>query len=532
TKAITEIPEGSYEIGETFTFTLAADADNDTTGYAMTTDVVKTAQKDGSVSFGQITFSKAGDYYFTITESTGNTPGMSYASVKYAKVKVTSDANGKLSVDTTYGDSKDKTTSSAPFTITNIYTRPTTQVELKVTKNLTQEPANSYDANEDFTFTLGEDSSNNKNGYAMPDNLTKTTKESGTATFDAITFKLPGTYYFTIKETKGSTPGMRYDDTAKYAKVVVVKNNDGTLSKTTTYGADKDNAGNGSLSVTNVYTQPKTTLEIPVKKVLDVKPAGSYSGSDTFTFTITNGYAITNTANGGMTLPTNLTTSTTAGGTAKFDAITFTKPGEYMVIINESQGSNPDITYDTSDKKVKIKVEQADTGALSASVVGVYDKDDKGQGTELKITNKYVSPTSPLQLSASKTVTQSPANSYKDDEDFTFTLAEDDPNATGYSMPGTTSKTVKNGGTVTFDAITFSAEGTFYFTITESNGNTHGMTYDTDAKYVKVDVTKDNDGVLVPVATYSDKKDGTYGNSLTITNSYTKPETSVTLNVK
>ncbi|MBP3454259.1 MAG: Cna B-type domain-containing protein, partial [Clostridia bacterium] len=68
------------------------------------------------------------------------------------------------------------------------------------------------------------------------------------------------TYTYTITETKGSLPGMTYDETAHEVTVTITDNGDGTLAVTPNYGANKT-----AVTVTNTYANE--TTEIAVTKV-------------------------------------------------------------------------------------------------------------------------------------------------------------------------------------------------------------------------------------------------------------------------
>ena len=101
--------------------------------------------------------------------------------------------------------------------------------------------------------------------------------------------------------------------------------------------------------------------------------------------------------------------------------------------------------------------------------------------------------------------------------DGTAIAAEDVP------MPedaGTTAE-AKAENTAIFGTITYSDEGTFYYTITETAGSTPYMHYNTNPVYVKVVTTQVNNKIETTVS-YSDELEGSYSTNVqNVTNTYT-----------
>ncbi|MCF0114436.1 MAG: Cna B-type domain-containing protein, partial [Erysipelotrichaceae bacterium] len=326
--------------------------------------------------FGAIKFTAEGTYYFTITETAGSTHGMTYdTAAKYAIVTITKSGN-TFAKTVKYGTTTAGT--DGDLTVTNTYNKPNIDVDLSVGKTVTAEPTGSYQDDEDFTFTLGEDSGNDKDGYTMPTDKTATTKQNGTATFDSINFVKEGTYIFTIKENKGSTHGMTYDQSENYAKVVIEKNGD-TFKKTVTYGSDKTNIADGSLSVNNDYTKPEGSVVLKATKKIN----GTYTGSETFTFTMSEDDP---TAKGYIFPTSDLVKTVGKNETASFGEIKFTAAGTYYFKITESGGSTIGMTYDTDPKIAKVVVE-ANGGSFKTTVT--YGEDKNAKSDSLDITNTF-----------------------------------------------------------------------------------------------------------------------------------------------
>ena len=116
------------------------------------------------------------------------------------------------------------------------------------------------------------------------------------------------------------------------------------------------------------------------------------------------------------------------------------------------------------------------------------------EGTTTTITITYVAKETKLPLEVSKILT---GREWNEDDSFEFTLAADENNKEGATLPETTVKNATvDSKTVVFDDIVFSAYGTYKFTITETEGNIPGVTYDAEAKELTVVVKDDGKGIL------------------------------------
>ena len=194
---------------DSFEFTLAADAGNPE-GAALPETLKKTATKDEqTVTFDDIKFTKAGTYKFTITETKGDIPGVTYdTEPKVITVKVEDDGEGKLVATAN--------PTTATVTASNTYTVDETSIKLKATKEFTGREWKDTDS---FEFTLAADKENPE-GATLPETVNKTaTKDEQTVTFDDIKFTKAGEYTFTITEKKGDIPGVTYDTEPKVIKI-------------------------------------------------------------------------------------------------------------------------------------------------------------------------------------------------------------------------------------------------------------------------------------------------------------------------
>lgn len=153
----------------------------------------------------------------------------------------------------------------------------------------------------------------------------------------------------------------------------------------------------------------------------------------------------------------------------------------------------------------------------------IHQNGFKPQGTT---PSPAVSPTS-----ATLAVTKAVSGSAFAGGTFGFTLAAID----GAPLPATTtaSATASSAasGTATFDAITYTTAGTYYYAITEDApaSPVAGMTYDTTARYAKVVVSASGTSLSAAV-TYGTTQDACTATSLSVTNTYA-PTTSTKFKV-
>ena len=186
-----------------------------------------------------------------------------------------------------------------------------------------------------------------------------------------------------------------------------------------------------------------------------------------------------------------LQTTTNQNGKITFEPIEFTEEGEHTYTVKEVKGDNATIAYDASEKQVTVKVTRVGD-ALKAEVVYPENK---------TFTNAFTPKATTATIEMSKELTGRDLV----DGEFSFELYE-----------GTNKlQTVTNkAGKVTFDAISYTAEGEHTYTVKEVKGNVPGITYDTAEKQVTVKVTKDGDKLKATVV---------YPESKVFANTYTAP---------
>ena len=136
----------------------------------------------------------------------------------------------RLSTNATGTIDKEAGTVVVNVTVTNIYEIPETSAVISVKKIV---DGTGYNQDEAFEFTL----SAAEEGIPMPTETgNKVSIKAGEiGSFGSITYTDTGVYYYTVKETKGSTVGMSYDETEYLVTVVVSMNDERKLTASVYY---------------------------------------------------------------------------------------------------------------------------------------------------------------------------------------------------------------------------------------------------------------------------------------------------------
>lgn len=459
--------------------------------------------KGQTVDFSNMTFNKAGEYTFTLTEvhNADDDPaadgvqnaGWTMDASAYTATVTVEDVDAKLTV-TGVTVKKDGDAEAKPIkaevkdgkvnlaTFTNSYAAKGS-VTLAAKKRFTGGAL----AGNDFSFALYK--GDKAEGTPIE---TVTNDEKGNITFQPINYTEAGDYEYTIKEVAGNDQTIVYDGQKVKVKVSVTDNKNGTLDATVTYGGDK-----AVPTFTNV--KPTTDVTVEATKVL----AGKALTDGAFAFGLYQGD--TSTGN-----PVKIVQNDKEG---KINlALTGLTIGEYDYKLKEENvGADPTITYDTKAVKVHVSV-KAEGDKAKATVT--YD----GKNDAPTFTNKYQPAETSVALTAKKAYVKpdnTPAT-LKGGE-FTFDLYEGD--LTAEQLKGKQPiRSAKNSedGTVTFPAIDYTKAGEYKYTVAEQEGDLSHVTYDATVHHAVVKVM-DNAGKLDAAVTY----DGDKANAPTFTNTYT-----------
>ena len=299
-------------------------------------DTAAAATNDGEAAAEPIR-ERSHTYRYVITES-GAAAGVTNdaQSTRVVYIRVTDNGLGKLTVARV--DANGNELSGPAFTFTNSYSvTPTTSSvtdQIKVHKTLT---GRTLDANE-FTFELIEDG----RVVAMGTN-----DASGKVTLSGIEYTSPGVHNYTIREHGHGTTanGVTYSDATYRVTTTVKDNGDGTLDVTHKL-VDADEA-----EFENVYTAKSTKLALTAAKVLE----GADLKAGQFTFKLSGGGV-------------ELTATNDANGQVTFSELSFTQAGTYTFTISEVNDGQQGVTYDETERKVTVTVEDDRLGNLIASV--------------------------------------------------------------------------------------------------------------------------------------------------------------------
>ncbi len=195
-------PVGKWPDNLTFAFKLAEGEGNPEGGAVLPADKEAIASKTKpTATFGNIAFSKPGDYTFTITEQK---PEIAPSYIKYdtdpkTVTVVVSESNGKLSISSVkYGDADS-------LTITNNYVTTPVKVNVEAEKLF----IGGEIQKDQFSFKLEK---KNNDGTYTPVETLKVDPKSGKAISKSIIYDQPGTYTYRLTEALPGNPTPTSDD--------------------------------------------------------------------------------------------------------------------------------------------------------------------------------------------------------------------------------------------------------------------------------------------------------------------------------
>lgn len=447
-----------------------------------------TNDKDGNITFQPISYTKAGDYEYTIKEVTGNDQTIVYDGQEVkVKVSVTDNKNGKLGATATYGGDK------AVPTFTN--TKPTTDVTVEATKTLKGK------ALTDGAFAFGlYDQAGNEVAKGAND-------QAGKVKLAVENLNL-GEYDYTLKEEKAgqTVDGVVYDakEVKVHVKVEQSQDDNNKTKVTVTYDGDAtaptfNNTYDAKGSVTLTATK---TIKVADGFDHTTKPA---DGEFTFDLKDAAGNVIAtanNDADGKINFTRDFELADLGGAASK----------DFTYTIVEQKGAEAGMVYDNHALTYTVTVTDGGNGALNAKAIVTSTS-----GPET-FTNTYQPAATGLALGAQKSYVKKDDNTpivLKGGE-FTFDVYEG--NLTAEQLKGKQPvRTATNdaNGSVGFDAFSYTKPGTHEYTIVERKGDLAYVTYDAAVHHAVVTVA-DNAGTLQASVAY----DGTNATKPTFTNTY------------
>jgi len=467
--------EGGELKGDDFEF-VAKDSNDQVVGTAKN-------NKDGSITFDNITVDKAGTFNYTITETKGSDKTITYSDKTITATVVVVEKDKALVVEQiSYSDGQTETN-----TFTNKKEAPKTEsvtATLQVKKLLKEGETTLPLTNDQFEFVLKEGNNTLE---------TAKNKANGTVSFKELSYTEEGTHTYTITENKGTDASINYSTQTITATVDVKKANDKLVATVTYSGGDTENGD----MFTNTKTPPTpvpptvkpTTAQFKAKKVLAINGSSDRTlKANEFTFLLKDqaGTLVDTKTNG-------------ENGDILFNPVSFNEAGTFTYTIVEQKPATPEsaITYDEMVHTVTVTVTKDENGQLNADVQ--YD----GKKDTPTFTNTYTPPTPPTP--SEKQITTSKILEGRDLQggEFSFNLLDEN---------GTVLQTKQNAadGTVTFDAIAYTEAmiGTHKYTVKEVvPADQANIQYDEGQVDVTVTVTKDEaSNAIQAVVAYGDKK--------------------------
>ncbi len=508
-----------------FEFELGIVSADPADGLTLPEETTASNAADGTVSFGEVSFSKPGTYVLSVAEvvpegaeqngdGSYTLDGVTYDTHAVTMTYTVVDQNAQLvaTLGAVEGDT----------TFTNTYNATETldgAANLTVTKAV--EGDFTWKEGTSFTFALtGADIATQEaiaNGtVVLPDNAdgiaiaynAADPDAPHTASFGDITFKAAGDYLFAITEQQGDIAGMTYDVEQHLVSVAVTDNGDGTL-------AVVPDADTVNPTITNTYEPTEAVLSGAGNLTVTKNLVGrDWQEGDSFTFVLEADMDDETTADamndGAIRLPGNAGGITVAfdandpeaAHSASFGDIAFTRAGTYRFTVTELAGSIDGVVYDTAAHEVVVTVVDNGDGTLGFAADGVV-------GANPTVTNVF---TAPIDYSArseiviTKTLDGRPAT----EGQFSFTVTPaDEASALKLGIPegGYTLSTPAAGdgekATVNLFAtllgegkapVTFTSDDagtTFSYTVAENGTAPDGYTYDASVYTVDIAVTDD-----------------------------------------
>lgn len=503
-----------------FSFTMTAKGDAPMPTGSEDGSITVTNSDSGDISFGQITYSKAGTYEYTIAEVQDGTSSYDYDTRSYTMtVSVSVDNQASTSTKTVYKIDKvlskssellasDKEISPASGTDStyNVATFANkTHKDLKTSYQIggTKElSGRSFKSGDSWTFTLSA-----PEGTPLPQNKTVTVSPTqGTEwefKFDSIEYgagDIDKTYTYTVTES-GSAAGVTNDADSHTVTVTIGKDDKSGAPVVNAKYANGDASGN-LLRFVNTYHASGSTDLTATKNLV----GRSFKTGDSWTFDVVAKDA-------DAPLPANRTvTITPESGTSAavdFGAISFGtkdigKTYTYSII---ERGTIAGVTNDAQEHIVKLSVSDDDhDGKIEVT------RTDEGAGTTF--TNTYTA-AGTFTMQAAKHLV---GRDFQKGDHFTFVLSSTSANApmpekdTVEINPESGSEQGVYFGDINY---TLADAGHQYTYRVDEAGSGAGITNDSDNHIVTVDVADAGDGTLTITPTYSDG-----GKGMEFTNKY------------
>lgn len=489
-------------------------------------------------SFGTISFTQAGTYEFTVTESEIEEAGVSNTSgsVTYRVEVADESQDGNLEITSSIIGQ----TGSSDFV--NTYEPKNATSSLMATKTLNGS-SKGLEAGA-FTFQIKSISAPQGSTANLPTGVTSgddatvgtvTNDTDGVISFGQFSFDAEGEYRYQVTEINEGKGGYSYDG-AIYTVVFTVSDDPetGSLVATPTIYQGKDTTGAivDAITFANGYqpasvTTPTNATFSGTKSVTE-EHGGFTLEAGQFSFTMTS----TSAPDGvGAPAPSNgSTVSNAEDGSFDFGTLTFVEPGEYTYTVTEDKPAQgiDGITYSSEVYTLYFNVVD-NNGQLEIKTQGITNSaNETVDAGDLNFTNIYNDGEVSYQIAGTKVLE---TNGYSGEtlaqDEYSFALYEE-----GAEEPlQTVTNGAPNGNAAAFqfDSITYAEAGTHTYKVYElgTDGepgtggiDTDNVSYSEEVYTITVIVSESNDGRGLSVS--SDVQNS----KIVFTNTYT-PESVV-----
>ena len=377
---------------------------------------------------------------------------------------------------------------TAEASFTNVYTEISGAPRVQKTLS-----GRDWVSGDTFTFTMAADGTDTTtavtNGVVvMPATRTVDATSATAVSFQNITFKEAGTYYFKITETAGSITGITYSQKEVIAQAVVTKDTStGAMAVTWTYKDVKDDEGQDVTDDDYAATVKTFTNTYDTSTIAQIKGTKAVTNG-----TALSGYVFALTDNAGVAVPGISNVTSDAEGKFEFAAITYTMDQVKTYGTKDDATSIYTATYTYKVKEVvpDPAVTDAETALgyairsnikyvlapVNVTVTVVYDESDGTMTATVSLAQAALLFTNEQlgSLQVTKTVKLNGNNdSTHGDTALTFHVGLfNDANETTAISGSVKFSTVASGyatGTVTYDGLTIGQQ--YYVFETDASGN-------------------------------------------------------------
>ena len=495
---------------------------------------IPTDAYNATFAFEPLSFDAPGVYEYTISEwipteanasNNYTVHGLQYDTSSYkVRVEVTDNGDGTLSADVTYPDG------AAAFV--NHYKVSPTSITFSGKKNLTGDAIAKYTGEKAFRFELYSAIWDITVKDVVQDSLLATVSNNDDGSFSftpdavrALNFSTIGAYRFIIKELIPANADalMNYDVSVYNIEVDVTDDMKGGLiatPKIVKSNSKGEKTTVNDIEFNNVLSAEPIFVPITGKKNYNINlPA------DKFTFELYQArkdskgeinaignpvLEATNDADGGFKFEEILLRDELSGTEVMTSYLTFETAGTYYFVVKEQLPDGVDknntlngITYDTNEYKITVTINES-TDATGRKTLN-YQTVIEGAGNAVVFNNSYnASAENGVIISGSKTLNGKTLK----DGDFTFGLYNATVKADGTVVCEADPAETKTNtdGKFTFSEIKYTklADAKQHYYIVkeimpegvDSKNTLDGITYDSTAYIISVEVTDNGDGTL------------------------------------